>query len=256
MTWSFTNVRVKHAAGHNYEELLSFLQVDNAAVAAVKPFEAEVSSVAEQPASASVARHSNAAVPGLSSRHTASFKTDAQPIAPRSLSTIKSLSHKGPEQMDRPPSRRAPLAGSDVAPVPVPVNDAIPASINMQDPSALQQQGSGVQKLRSLVTPAQQLREKDEQIAALHSTVQDLQDKLAAADQVKEACVSSAVESTKAALEKDLQCQATALTTARAELEACKSSSEMRELQHQVGSQPLLIVRTVSCDLTCVALCV
>ena len=90
------------------------------------------------------------------------------------------------------------------------------------------------------------MRQKDEQISALQFTVEELQQQLESAEKLKADCVSTAVESAKASLEQDLRSQASELSAAYAELEACKSSTELRERQHQVSSHCILTTNTVS----------
>lgn len=173
-------------------------------------------------------------------------KTAAPPSVPQLPSASDSLSQKVdelPAQLSTCPEQTLAFSNALMA---VAADAALPETVSIQDhPVGLQQQGASMTKLRSITTPAQQLRQKDEQIATLQSTVEDLQHQLAAAEQLKAVCVSSAIESTKASLEQDLRSRASKLSTAHAELEACKASAELRERQHQVKTHSMLANVTI-----------
>lgn len=174
-----------------------------------------------------------------------STNTGAPPSVPCSLPPANSLSQTRADQPAQMSSRPEQVVGFGKVPATVAVDATLPTTSIQDHPVGVQQQGAALNKLRSIATPAQQLKQKDAQIAALQTTVEDLQEQLAASEQLKAECVSAAVESAKAGQEHELQSRAGALSAVRAELEACRNSADVRERQHQVKHRSMLANVTV-----------
>jgi hypothetical protein len=171
----------------------------------------------------------------VSLAHTTPLPLVSSPVL-SSPQASSSLAPKGADQPPLVPTHSEQVVGLRDMTMSVTADAALPAAMSVQGQPSVLPHGTTLSKLRSISTPAQQLRQKDEQIEDLQSTISALQEKLAAAEQKTAAAVSAAVASTKAALEQDLRSQASALETALADLEACKTSADLRERQHQVST--------------------
>ena len=145
---------------------------------------------------------------------TATAKVAVQPSVPSSPPPATNVPSRAvqPVPLSTLPDK---VVGFSKVPTAVAAGAVLPAASTMlEQPVEPQQPGATLSKLRSISTPAQQLRLKDEQISALQFTVEELQQQLASAEQVKADCVSAAVESAKASLEQDLRSRTSELSTA------------------------------------------
>lgn len=121
----------------------------------------------------------------------------------------------------------------------------VPVPRSRQDNTYVAQQGKPARGLRSITTPAEQLRQKDEVIADLSAKMQSLQRQLKEHKRDMETQISAATEAACAASETENEILKAAVAQAKQGLEAVKDSAARREAALQVcpGLCTMLLTR-------------